>query len=49
MTYKDKASYASSPPCIRHTHALQYTATHTAIHCNKRQQTIPKCTGTDTL
>jgi len=41
MTYKDKGSYESSPPCIIHTlqhteytlqQALQNTATHAQLH-----------------
>ena len=52
MTYKDKASYDSAPPCIRHpiTNTLHNAATHcttlhhAAQHCNTLHHTAPHCT-----
>jgi len=54
MTYKDKGSYESSPPCMWHrtaTHCqkLEHTATHcntlqhTATHCNTLQHIATHC------
>jgi len=42
MTYKDKASHDSTPPCMysqRATLILQHHSTHTATHCNTLQHT----------
>jgi len=51
MTYKDKGSYESSPPCSppctreekQRTATLCNTLHHTATHCNTLQRTATHC------
>ena len=45
LTYKDKGSYESSPPCMNHMNSMKYltyTLQHTATHCNTLHHTAPR-------